>query len=261
MAIAIRGSVSTADSAGTPVHPQTLDLPATIEAGDVILVWMHAYLLANGQFFSTDPTSDGFTRICDELQEPANNNTNGAAYYKVAAGTEDGATLTWARDTGTFNYYAAAVVLTGVDTASVIDVCTHATHHDSFVDDLTPAFPAITTVTDGAWVFHAACANMTHVSVDTDLSGAVDLVNHPGDNPSTYITYYEKATAGAVNAEFTYTTGDAGQDGLLLAFAVKPAATGLYAAGVASVSSILSIVGGSPVPVLAHHYRMLQGVG
>jgi len=183
-------------------------------ANDLILV-------GYGKAWNTAPTNDpptiggsatGVTAICAKLSYSGSDRHFTRMYYKVAVGGEESDVIEMSHAARGVLSYA---VLRGVDvTTGPFDVTpVHATHHTKVENNTAYGLPAITTVTDGAWVLHWSFQG-TQASGSlptTDLSGATTIDGiAPGvssvDNAGFLWTYKEITTAAAVSG-VTHTHG------------------------------------------------------
>lgn len=174
---------------GTSSTTLAVDMPATVDAGDLIIT-----VLSTQE--STDvgaPTMPGFTQ--------AFTNTPSAAFqprvtclYKVAVGNEDGTTVTATWGT-TCRPHAVTTALPGVDNSTPFDAAAPTAVTGGA--NLDPA--AITTVTDDAWVVTAYAGNASPTPAVTGPAGYSTFFSQVPDDRAIVMHYLEKATAGAEN--------------------------------------------------------------
>lgn len=221
------GQTTNAITAGTSISVGT---PAGVQLDDLLLFICN--VSDNSLGFSTSLFS-----ICDLRRDGAGNDRLQSLRYKWAAVGES--------TTYTFNWSSAApdpepnatlicMAFRGVNKASgPLDVAmpAHAvgadsTYHKSNVDIGTnPVIcPAVTTVTDGAFVIQASMVNGSGVSAIASSNGAATKAyEYTTQKPYTLVTYEEKATAGAYAAgTHTYTGAASGDDWLAATISLRP---------------------------------------
>jgi hypothetical protein len=174
--------VTSYDNAGVQNH--TIDLPATINAGDllIIIVWQGS---VGGSV--TFDGGDGFTQF--STTGVATGYGEGELWYVIADGTE-GATTTFSTS-GFTNFSATCLRISGYNATQWEDVTTTVSSGASG----SHTFPAITSVTDNCLILRIASLYGTSVE-PTQPSGYTNAGYVSAADPNTMVTYKTLATAG-----------------------------------------------------------------
>lgn len=203
---------------GATLSSHSITLPTGIASGDLILI-----LTGTQDSSSAGPitTPSGFTRRW-------HGGHSGSfipyltAVYKVAAGTESGASVTITWPSGSYDVCAVAAVFRGVDTSTPFD----ATEPSFSGGGSNPNPGAITTVTNGAWVLAVANGNRPGgISTPTPPSGFTSVIHQAtgGADRGFALARKEKATAGSDDpAAFGWSPID---NSTAITLALRPAPT------------------------------------
>lgn len=184
MAITLVGTAQSAIAAnGSNI---TLTFDGSPAQNDVVLLFG-----THGDGEDTVATPSGYT----EIWSATGAGLVAGAYYKVLGASPD-AGVTWNGGGNLADAVAAcSFVLRGADTTTPMDN----TRTVGTGTSAPPVTPAITTVTDGAWVFSAAYSDATDASV-TGPSGYSTPVGGGGsdtNDASVWVAYLEIASAGS----------------------------------------------------------------
>jgi hypothetical protein len=188
--ITVRGTPQSSGGAGVDGNDITLTFDEAPQEGDVVLVFG-----GHGDTVTTiDAPGSGYTEIFkNEGTKPI-----GGVWYKVMGSTPD--TDVVCRGGGNVNDAVGygAIVLSGVDTSNVLDVPITTASGSTPAQ---PDSPAITTVTDGAFVFSIGLNSTTDATVTEPLGYSTDFGGTGGDvaDFSAYGAYLEIASASTEN--------------------------------------------------------------
>jgi len=165
-------------------------------------------------------TSDGLTLI-DSGSWSGGTQCNGSLWYRVItdAGSEP-STYTCTHDEEQGTYITA--LLRGVDTGTPLDVANSEYRGNN---DITPAHPGVTTVTDCAWIFMVECTGDTGSSPVDHPSGSterLDLDNTSGNGAENAMADFVQVDFGATGDQ-EWTGLDTGAETVLHLQAFRPA--------------------------------------
>lgn len=171
MAFPTIASITTTASANSSGASNNLSLPATIDAGDLLI----GIIGRRDRDTWTPPT--GWTEIVDV--QPATENATLAAAYKIADGTEDGGTITFT-SSGTGNLRKGGFVLriTGWHGSQAPEAATASA--STTTDPNPPSLTASWGAEDNLWIVASSSASQ----------------NSTGSAPTNYINFTSGGEAG-----------------------------------------------------------------
>jgi hypothetical protein len=171
----------------------------------------------------------GFTEDVD-IQVSVGDDRSIGLQYKKHSGSEGSSYALTGTDTATNNSVSGIIcAFDGVDLTTPLDAATTNVNRSNAVS---PTPPAITTVTDGAWVVTALVYSDGTITAFTPPSGYTlidEQITGTGVNDGSNIAlaYKEVATAGLESPGAWGTTGtDGSEDSTLITFALRPAVAG-----------------------------------
>lgn len=166
MAIAYGGAGTRWMNGATGVSTWNIPYPASIAAGDLLVVSMES----NGAELGTNPT--GWTTIYKQTGA-ALTNPRGGMFYKIATGSESG-TLAWPVTPGTTTTMQGTAQMfryTGVDNTTPLDVAA-GSYTNSNAADVAVVLPSLTTVTAGAMLIMMGAPNSGSTTLNAPGSAA-----------------------------------------------------------------------------------------
>lgn len=212
------GATNTAQVVGTT--GLDLDYPASVAADDVLVTFYgggHGASNLNGITFNTP---SGWTKETDVV-ELGGTDRAAALYADIAAGTESGSLNFSVTDTDNTFYGGFQMRFDGVDTTTPMDATpvTAVSYGDSGIPDP----PAITTVTNDAWV--VTCVGSTDAEITA--WGAPTNYTLIASDPAAFeiaCAYREITTAGAEDpGTWNNTASGTVADQIYITFALRPA--------------------------------------
>ena len=178
----------------TAVHPQStthdISMPATVDAGDLLLMFVAIFDPDSGTPTFTTPT--GWTSIFDVAN--ASNRSRHALFGKDADGTEDSTTVNVATNV---TCVMAAVVYRITDWGGTLGSHVEASSSPSTGNSSSPDPPAVTP-TGGAddylWIpsIGAYDDNISATSAPTDYTNLIDVLTGGGGNQSAQVYTAER---------------------------------------------------------------------
>ena len=241
MAITIRASQGIVGyiDATSGVSSHTINL-SDAAVGDVRIISVIAGGEGNGSILPTTYSITGWTPIHTPSQTTSPSGQHISSFYRVvqSGDTLTSATLGITWSSTTCGIFSIAYTLEGVDTTNVLDttavLATPATG--------TPPAPAITTVTDGAFIgYHLVHDSNNGGLTDTTIpSGSTVIYTHlprpPENGAGQGCAYLMKATAGLQAAS---TWAGVSEDYASITFAIRPATApaGTIAVGSGSMTA------------------------
>lgn len=177
-----------------------ITLPTGIDAGDLIVIWVSTQ-------DSTDPgaptTPSGYTQRWSQ-GHASSFRPKITAVYRVADGSEDGATVTFTWGVAV-DIVAAWAVFDGVDTTTPWDTTATGPTNGTSNPDPSPITPA----TGGAWVLEVIQINLpAGTAVTGPSTGFTNLVNQTGATKAMIVAY--QATPAATDGQVHLVTLDPG---------------------------------------------------
>ncbi len=220
-------------------YAATPGLPAGITANDFLFAFCAAPDTSVGDWADDGGDGNGWTQLITNEETTGRDNET-AIYYKVAGSSESAPTFSY--DGANDPLTSAILAFRGVDTTTPFDVTyNNANHYAFFENDWTPTPPAITTVTNGAWVIVTASMGYSNISGFTAPTGYTERAENTGANRNMALATKEVASAGTETPGSWGVSGSgmASEESVSYTIALKPAAAG----------------GGGSVPVIIHQYK------
>lgn len=139
----------------------TLTFDVALQQNDVVILWGgHSHAAAGDVTPAVGPSTTGYTAI-KVFDDPTNAEPSFGVWYKVMGATPDATVVGQGNGAGTDSTAYGCVSLRGQDLTTLQDaVATFAGPTSS----TNPNGPAITTVTDNAWIITTAGSQMNDVS-------------------------------------------------------------------------------------------------
>jgi len=208
--VVVEDVVTSYNNSGVQSH--TVNLPATINSGDLLIVIFWQGSVGGTVTFDG---GDGFTQF--STTGVANGYGEGELWYVIADGTEGASTSV---TTSGFTNFSATVVRLSGHNATWEDVTTTVTSGATN----SQTFPAITSVTDDCLILRMASLYGTSAE-PTQPTGYTNAGYVSASNPNTLVTYKTQDTAGTEASQVfagSFYTGYA-----YYSLAIRPASQGL----------------------------------
>ena len=154
----------------------------------------------------------------------------GSVETRVAA-TEGASYLFGHNNAVSQELHCAIAGFSGVDTTTPLDVVPIGGHLDTTLDTTTPQSPAITTVTNNAWVVSCVFTTGTVGTAYDPPTGYTEILDADQDHTGMACAYKEVVAFGLETpGTWTHTSGASTDDSYAVSFALRPAAAASNAA-------------------------------